>query len=244
MKKGKFIVLEGISGSGKGRQIELLKIKFPDYFFDCEPSNELYGIVIRSIIERRQSSREVLEDCLSFGYPKFEFWIKTHGIIRKIIAGISLAEIEIQILYMADRVHNLEVKYLPNLEVGRTIMIDRYFYSTLAHGFSGGLDMDVLWNWQMKAFASSKIILDDWKPDLLIIFDLDAKTAMKRLKSSGKIIDIFEDKLERLDKIRDGYKILVSRNDLSGKTVVIDASRSITEIHAEVMKEILAVKPL
>ena len=238
------MVLDAISGSGKGAQINLLKKKFPDCYFDFEPSDALYGAVARSMIERRQIPEDVLANCFFFGDLKSEFWIRAHGIIRKIIEKKPLTEMEFQILYMADRVYNLEKKYLPKLKGGTTVILDRYFYSTLAYGFSGGLDMDEMWDWQMKAFASSKIILDNWKPDLLIIFDLDARTAMERLKSSGKIIDIFEEKLDRLNKIRDGYKILASRNDLSKKTIAMDASRSIAEIHDEVIEVILALKPL
>ncbi|MEK9170597.1 MAG: dTMP kinase [Patescibacteria group bacterium] len=246
-QRGKFIVLDAISGAGKGKQIELLKKKLSDCYFDFEPSDELYGEVIHSIIERRGCREETLERCLSFGNPENEFWIRIYGIIRKMMAGLLPTEKEIQMLYMADRVYGLETKYLPKLEKGINVILDRYFFSTLAYGFSGGLDMDVLWNWQMKAFASSKMILDNWKPDLLIIFDLDAKTAMKRLKLSGKIIDIFEEKLERLNKIRDGYKILAGRSDLSKKITVIDASRSINEIHEDVLSEIKLIlnqKPL
>ena len=244
-QRGKFIVLDAISGAGKGAQIELLKRKFPDCYFDFEPSDEVFGVIIHSIIERREVSEGILNNCLciTFGYPESEFWIETRRILEKIKSKISLSELEIQMLYMADRVYNLEIKYLPNLERGINVILDRYFFSTLSYGFSGGLDMKELWYWQKKAFASSGIILDNWKPDLLIIFDLDARMAMERLKSSGKIIDIFEEKLERLNKIREGYKILAGKN-LSKKTVVIDASRGIAEIYDDVMKEILAIKPL
>lgn len=239
MKQGaEFIVLEGLSGSGKTAQFELLKKKFHHYFFDREPSDELYGKVARLICERRRPSDDLLERCFAFGDPKLDFWNLLHNIIKKIITSASLDELEIQLLIIADRIYNLETKYLPNLEKGVTVIIDRYFQSLLAYGFSGGLDMEVLWDWQKKAFQSSKVILDKWKPDLVIIFDLDAEIAMKRLVSSDKVIDIFEEKIGRLEKIREGYRKLANNPNLSKKTVVIDANRSPEEIFVDVMGEI------
>lgn len=237
--RGKLFILEGISGCGKGKQVEFFKKKHPDYYFDYEPCDWLYGRVARLTFERKPVPKNLLRECLSFGNPEFDFWKTMHSIVRKMEAGAPLDELEIQLFIIADRIFNLETKYLPRLEKGINVVLDRYYHSLLAIGNSGGLDMGLLWNWQMKAFSSSRIISNDnWKPDLTIIFDLDARVAMERLKSSGKIIDIFEEKVERLAKMREIYKELADRKDLSKKTVLIDANQSPEKIFELVSLEI------
>lgn len=239
MNKGIFIVVDGISGSGKGRQMELIRASWPGCFFSHEPSGDLYGCVARSINERTPFSKGLLDACLAYGdSKKYDFWNKLHEIIRKIQKGSSPDELERQLLIMADRIYNLETKYLPNLAKGTPVVIDRYFPSLLAYGFSGGLDMDALWQWQKTAFDSSDIIGDKWMSDLMIVFDLSAEKAFERLKSSGKIIDVYEEKIERMKKIREGYWILSKRNDISKRIVVIDADRSPKEIFTDVKREI------
>lgn len=237
-KQGIFIVIDGISGSGKGRQMELVKAAWPECFFSHEPSDDLYGCVARSINERTPMPDGLLDACLAYGDAKYDFWKKLHEIIGKIKRGSLPDELEKQLLIIADRIYNLEIKYIPNLAGGTSVIIDRYFPSLLAYGFSGGLDMETLWKWQNIAFSSSDVIGDKWMPDLMIIFDLSAEKAMARLKSSGKIIDVYEEKVERLKKIREGYQILATRKDISKKITIIDADHPVEEIFADVKKEI------
>lgn len=238
MEQGKFIVVDGISGSGKGRQMEFIKESWPGCFFGHEPSGDLYGCVARSINERTPFSKGLLDTCLAYGDPKkYVFWNKLHEVIRKIKEGSLPDELERQLLIMADRIYNLETKYLPNLAKGTSVVIDRYFPSLLAYGYSGGLDMDVLWQWQKTAFDSSDVIGDKWVPDLMIIFDLSAEKAFERLRSSGKTIDVYEEKIERMKKIREGYQILSKRKDISKRTAVINADRSVEEIFSDVKNE-------
>ncbi len=239
MERGKLIIVDGISGSGKGRQMELIKASWPGCYFNHEPSGDLYGCVARSINEHTPMPEGLLDACLLYGdSKKYDFWNRLHEIIIRIKNGLLPDELERQLLIMADRIYNLETKYLPSLANGTSVIIDRYFPSLLAYGFSGGLDMDVLWQWQENAFASSDIIGAKWMPDLMIIFDLNAEEATARLKSSGKIIDVYEEKIERMKKIREGYQILAKRQDISKKTVVIDANRSPEEIFTDVKREI------
>ena len=50
MKKGKFIIIDGGEGSGKGTQIDFIKTAHPDFIFTREPGGSLYGEEIRNII--------------------------------------------------------------------------------------------------------------------------------------------------------------------------------------------------
>lgn len=237
---GKLVVLEGISGSGKSTQAKILSARLPNAALNVEPTYDLFGAVVRAQYMGEKASAEVLESCLRYKSDQMGFWPGAHHIISKVQHGLKLTEIEMQLLFMADRVYDLEEKVFPNLALGKLIVQDRYLGSTLAYGYSGGLDMDELLKWQKFAFESSGLAGDSWMPDLMVSFDLDAKTAMERLQSSGKPIDMYEQKLERLQKIREGYQMLSKRADIAKKIVVLDATQSQEEITAQLMELITA----
>ena len=104
MQKGKFIVFEGLDGSGQSTQIMLLeqylKKKGRKVYTTNEPSSNVIGGLIRSIL-------------------------KSH---------IALGNTGVQLLYSADRAHHLEVDIMPALEAGIDVITSRYFYSTIAFG--------------------------------------------------------------------------------------------------------------
>lgn len=104
MKKGKFIVFEGLDGSGQSTQISLLEkyLKDKDIKFHTtsEPSGNLLGGLIRSILTKQ--------------------W--------------KLSNTGIQLLYAADRAHHLESEVWPAMEKGNHVISSRYFFSTFAFG--------------------------------------------------------------------------------------------------------------
>lgn len=106
MEKGKFIVLEGIDGSGKSTQIEILaeelKKRGEKVYITREPSDRPIGKLIRKILRKE---------------------IKTSN---DTLAG----------LYAADRIDHLDNKedgMLMKLEKGITVLCDRYYLSSLAY---------------------------------------------------------------------------------------------------------------
>lgn len=102
--RGKFIVLEGIDGSGTTTQCELLKnylsIKSRKVLLTKEPTNNLIGGLIRGVL--------------------------THD--------WSISPEGLQLLFCADRAHHLEKEIIPALERGMDVICDRYLFSTLAFG--------------------------------------------------------------------------------------------------------------
>lgn len=237
---GKFVVLEGISGSGKSTIHKLLAKEFPNSFFNVEPTHKLFGAVIRSVYERRPFPLADLELALKYaekgyGNDDEDFWLLVLSILDQVRLKMTIDELSMQMLFMADRAYDLREIVTPAREAGVLVIQDRYFASTLAYGASGGLPMDKLISWQMKAFRSFGIADAIWKPDLMIVLDLDSKTAMERLKSSGKVIDVFEEKLERLTKIREGYLQLASNKDIFPNVAVIDASAGLEEVFSKVV---------
>jgi len=223
-KRGKFIVLEGLPGCGKSTQAKLLSEKLPNAVLNVEPTKTLFGAVIRAYIERREISKELLEQCHRYKSSENDFWPFVFHIINQLKLKMRIDEMEGQILFVADRVYDLETNILPALAAGKIVIQDRYFFSTFAFGYSGGLEMARLWKIHQKAFATSPEIGNFWKPDLTVIFDLDPAVSMERQKASGKVLDIFEEP-KRLERISEGYLQLSKRTDLSTKISVIYADQ-------------------
>lgn len=112
--KGKFIVFEGIDGSGKSSQVLLLKQRLEDsghkVYTTFEPTDNKIGLVLRAILKGEE-----------------------HADPRTIAA-----------LFAADRLHHLlnEVDgLLKKLQEGFIVLCDRYYFSSYAY-HSVHMDMD------------------------------------------------------------------------------------------------------
>jgi dTMP kinase len=101
---GKFIVFEGLDGSGQTTQAHLLKEflsqKGCKVHLTKEPTSNLIGGLIRGQLQNEWKSSQ---DCL-------------------------------QLLFAADRAHHLEKEIIPLLKKGVIVISDRYFFSTIAYG--------------------------------------------------------------------------------------------------------------
>jgi dTMP kinase len=110
MQKGKFIVFEGIDGSGKSTQIQLLKDRLTKQnmkvYCTMEPSERPIGKLIRKILQKKIITT------------------------RDALAG----------LYMSDRLDHLnndEDGIMKKLNAGITVICDRYYMSSLAYNSIG-----------------------------------------------------------------------------------------------------------
>jgi len=103
-KKGKFIVFEGLDGSGQSTQVSILekylRSKKRKVHITAEPSNNLIGGLIRALLTKQ--------------------W--------------KLSNAGMQLLYCADRAHHLESEVYPALEKGNDVISSRYYFSTMAYG--------------------------------------------------------------------------------------------------------------
>ena len=112
LKKGILIVFEGIDGSGKSVQAQLLQEKLQDKGFDVvsfqEPSGSKWG-------------REIKNKAL---YPD------------------SLSPEEELDLFVKDRRENVEKNLKPALEAKKVVILDRYYYSTISYQGARGIDTE------------------------------------------------------------------------------------------------------
>lgn len=102
--KGKFIVVEGLDGSGASTQVAMLSDYLASKGYKVlvtkEPTNNLIGGLIRGQLTHEWKTNP---ECL-------------------------------QLLFAADRSHHLEKEIIPALEKGYVVISDRYMYSSLAFG--------------------------------------------------------------------------------------------------------------
>ena len=190
------INLEGIDGCGKSTQSKFLMEKF-------EENNE------KSVIFKEPTSGK---------YGK-KLW--------EMLSGKREATTEqILDLFVMDRKEHVDDKINPALKEGKIVLMDRYYYSTMAYQAAAGIDINRIR--KDNEFAP--------KPDIVLIFDLPADLAMKRVKGHS-VADVFE-KEEHLEKVREAYLNL--RDDPLVR--IIDSTRTPEEIFKEVWKLVSEVK--
>jgi dTMP kinase len=112
---GKFIVFEGLDGSGQSTQAKLLS--------DFLNKNNFQTIL----------TKEPTKDS------------KVAGKIKEILGKkIKIKPEKLQELFVEDRREHLEKTIIPALKSGKIVVCDRYFFSTFAYGKSEELDLEWL----------------------------------------------------------------------------------------------------
>ncbi len=190
------INLEGIDGCGKSTQCKLLKGKFQE-------KNE-------NVIVLKEPTN---------GKYGVKLWEMLKG-QRKATTE------EILHLFVMDRKEHVNEKISPALNDGKIVLMDRYYYSTMAYQAAAGIDVDRIR--KDNEFAP--------KPDIVLIFDLPVDLAMKRVVGHS-VADAFE-KEEHLEKVRQAYLNLES----DPLVRIIDSSRTPDEIFDEVWNLVSEVK--
>jgi dTMP kinase len=127
------------------------------------------------------------------------------------------------LLYMAARAQMVEEIIRPALEQGKTVVTDRYLLANVVYqGYGGGLDVESLW--QVGKISTSGLM-----PDLTIVLDLPAKTAVGRI---NRQLDRMEQQgAEFHARVREGFLTEAGRH--SG-IVVVNAAASIDEVQTAI----------
>lgn len=85
--------------------------------------------------------------------------------------------------FIKDRKEHVKNLILPNLESGKVVIVDRYYFSTAAYQGARGLDPEKLLA-QNEEFAP--------EPDLLVLLDIDPKIGLERIRTRGDRANHFE----------------------------------------------------
>jgi dTMP kinase len=202
---GYFIVFEGIEGCGKTTQLSLLG----EYL-------KKKGLPV--IITREPGGTVIGDE------------------IRKILLSTKNADIAPEtelLLYTASRVQHLQQLIIPALNVGTTVLCDRFFDATVAYqGYGEGIDVALIRQIQ-KTFFSYII------PDLTILLDcpvdLGLGRSRRRIKSEGKesAEGRFEEKeLIFHERVRSGYLELARMEPK--RFCIINGEQEVAEVHQEI----------
>ncbi|MBC7364345.1 MAG: dTMP kinase [Candidatus Aminicenantes bacterium] len=188
-KTGLFIVFEGLDGSGKSTQAEILYEKLIQLGKPVvklrEPTEGKWGKKIR------ECARE---------------------------AG-SLSPGEELELFIKDRKEDIRKNIKPALLNNKIVILDRYFYSTLAYQGARGIPLE-----EIRKKHESFLI----KPDVVFIIDVPVSLGLKRIKDRAVIYRLFEEE-DYLKKVR---KIFLSLPD--PECQIIDGRRAIPDIAREI----------
>lgn len=163
-------------------------------------------------------------------------WLKTEGIdaistrepgsgtfgqqIREVLLhGANIDPRAELMLYLADRAEHVSVVIQPALQLGQTVICDRYTDSTLAYqGYARGFDLDWL-------RAMNRFVTDGLAPDLTLLLDLDPSVGLARI-TNGDRLD--REPLEFHASVRKGFLTEAKREP--GRWILIDASRPLEEV--------------
>lgn len=186
------IVIEGIDGTGKSTQAQVLARHFEkkgrQVVLSHEPTNGPHGSKLRQSAESgRLSEQEELD------------------------------------LFQADRREHVETLINPALSRGEVVILDRYYFSTMAYQGARGFDPQEIRKMN-EAFAPL--------PDFLFILDIPIDLALARIGVRDGQANAFEKK-EDLLKCQEIFKTM------SGDHVThLDASQSVEKVHEAIVRRI------
>lgn len=169
-KSGRFIVFEGVDHSGKTTQLDLAH---------------------KWLLRRGH-------DVLRLREPG---GTKTGERVRAVLLDRDLEIVPRceMLLFMAARVQVLEEMVLPALKLGKTVLMDRYWYSTAAYqGHAAGLGFELV-----RAQAS---LLELQEPDTVIYLDGDPERLAAR--HHGAFDRIEAKGIEYQRKVRSGFEAI------------------------------------
>jgi dTMP kinase len=171
-KKGIFIVIEGLDGSGKTTQANFLAKKLEKtqkVLLTAEPSLGKIGTFIR-------------EDCL---YEEKRLPTEAEAL-----------------LFAADRIEHINNEVKPALNEGKLVICDRYIYSSLAYQGSYGLSLDWIKTINARALQPDFSIFIDVAPEKVIERLKRKKSVMETLETQQRVREVYIKYVEKGELIR------------------------------------------
>ena len=206
-----FITFEGIEGSGKTTQIELLipvlQAKGYDCVFTREPGATEIGKKIRAILLDASHT-----------------------------AMLPLTEL---LLYEADRAQHVHEVIKPALAANKVVVSDRFFDATTVYqGYARGFDLKLIEQIHHLVLGNLK---PDLTMVLDLPVDLGLKRAWQRINSRSDLSeDRFEkEDIAFHERVRQGYLALARAEPERFR--VIDASRDAEAVHRDIVDVVLSL---
>lgn len=160
-KKGIFVVIEGLDGSGKTTQAKILAKKLRESHnavYTAEPSRGKIGSFIRKRI--------------------------LYGANRTSVSIEAL-------LFAADRIDHIQKEVQPALDEGKLVVSDRYIYSSLSYQGSAGLKLEWIETINQLALKPDLAIFIDVTPEVVLQRLKRKKSLMENLETQSKVREIY-----------------------------------------------------
>jgi dTMP kinase len=172
VKKGIFLVIEGLDGSGKTTQAALLAeklIKNYHVLLTAEPSRGKIGTFIR--------------DCCLYENKRLP------------------TEAE-ALLFAADRIEHIQTELKPALNEGKLVICDRYVYSSLAYQGSVALSLDWIKTINARALQPDFSLFIDVPPERVLKRLQRKKSVMETLETQQRVREVYLKFVEKGELIR------------------------------------------
>ncbi len=209
----KFVVFEGIDGSGKSDQYDRIRnfmnSNFPEVVvkYSKEPDvNRPTGKSIYDILNRK--------------HPEYD--------LKK------MRSYHMQAFYIEDRMCNYRENIIPSLQNKIHVFQDRGMASSFCYGAKRPDEFYDMMGLHDRVFSAAKVPLI-W-PDLILIFDVPVEASLKRMRTGGKKLDQFET-LRVLKRARKNY---LSFAKIHSNCVVIDGTPKEEKVFTQTKTHLLA----
>lgn len=182
--KGKFIAFEGIDGSGKSTQIQLLTEKLKEMGVACYKTMEPTDSPIGSLIHQIMTGR-----------------MKTDN---KVIAGLFVAD---RLDHLLNDVNGL----LPKIQEGTTVITDRYYFSSYAYH---SVDMPMEWVIQANAQSKELLqptatIFIDVDPDTALDRIAKNRQHQELFEKKSRLEKVREKYFEAFERLKEEETVIV-----------------------------------
>jgi len=215
--RGKFIVFDGNEGCGKSTQAQLARAAIEKAGVQTllvrDPGTTRVGEMIRGILLDPQNT-EMASRCE-------------------------------MLLFMAARAQMMGQVILPALQAGQCVISDRFVSSTLAYQLGGdGLT-------EAEILAVGRTAVHEHWPDMTIVFDLPVAVSSARTRPKftlfpdDPVAGAEKDRIERRsleyhEMVRQNY--LRQAKNYRRKYHVVDATREVEQVHADVMRRLASLQ--
>lgn len=213
VESGKFIVLEGLDGSGQTTQANLLTKWFLEKrgqyaYYTKEPTDGPLGLMLRLFLSKRLYAAPAPAN----GKPQ---------------EPRRPDETTMALCFAADRADHIHNEIGPKLKEGVHVVADRYYHSSLAYQ---SVDAELPWIQEI-----NKNII---RPDLTIFLDVPPNICVKRMVSQRWHVELYEDQ-DTLEKVRKNFLLTLDKSKAEGERIeFINGYQSPKDVHADIVRAV------
>lgn len=132
------------------------------------------------------------------------------------------------LLMFAARAAHVQATILPALQAGKDVVCDRFVDSSYAYqGMGKGVP-------RAQLEKLERMVLGRLKPDLTIVFDLDAEAGLKRARRRGEQNRFEDETLAFMQRVRKSF--LVRAATAPGCYAVVNAGRELVAVQADLRR--------